>query len=112
MADKKIVYLESLAYNSGDDNVYTYTSSDGWKQFVYDKPGCVNPGEFLKVSDYQANMNNLKTLINQDIKNISDRIDQIKVNPDEIDNIVTDKIDNSIMTDDDFDSFMSDLFEE
>lgn len=37
---KKLVLLETMAFNTSDENVYTYSSSDGWKQYVnHDKPG-------------------------------------------------------------------------
>lgn len=37
---KKLVLLETMAFNTSDENVYTYRSSDGWKQYVNQgKPG-------------------------------------------------------------------------
>lgn len=37
---KKLVLLETMAFNTSDENVYTYSSSDGWKQYVNQgKPG-------------------------------------------------------------------------
>lgn len=38
---KKLVLLETMAFNTSDDNVYTYRSSDGWKQYVNQG----NPGD-------------------------------------------------------------------